>query len=324
VIKAEIDILSDFDQMVWHLDEPQADAAPLNVWNICKKARASGYVVLLGGTAGDDLFSGYRRHQMIYYHKLFSAFPRQLSRLSKSFIDLISSRRPGVRRLKKILDAQLAFKKSERSASYYLWLPARLVARLFSDTNKTKVDQYNPETILVESLQHIPLEKNELNQMLYWELKYFLPDHNLNYTDKMSMAHGVEIRVPYLDKELVEFSATIPPHLKMKGTTTKYILRKVAERYLPRDIIYRAKTGFGAPVRKWITIDLNKVIQDTFRKKDCEEQGIFNCNEVLKLLEDNRTGKTDASYPILAMLAIKSWYTQFVERKPVADKIEMR
>ena len=80
----------------------------------------------------------------------------------------------------------------------------------------------------------------------------FLVDHNLNYTDKMGMSEGVEIRVPFLDNELVDFSYMIPPKLKMKGNTAKYILKKVAERYLPKDVIYREKAGFGAPVRKWI------------------------------------------------------------------------
>ena len=100
----------------------------------------------------------------------------------------------------------------------------------------------------MDALKNIPNQKSNLNKMLYWEMKYFLTDHNLNYTDKLSMATGVEVRVPFLDKELLEFSTTIPPHLKMKGVTTKYLLKKMMERYLPNDIIYRSKAGFGAPV----------------------------------------------------------------------------
>ena len=138
------------------------------------------------------------------------------------------------------------------------------------------------------------------------------------------MAHGVEIRVPYLDKELVEFSTTIPPHLKMKGLTTKYILKKVAERYLPKDVIYRPKTGFGAPIRKWIMEDLDKQIRSYFEGSDCRKQGIFNCKEVLKLVEENRNGKIDASYSILALMAITSWHTQFVERKILQDRLELK
>ena len=144
-------------------------------------------------------------------------------------------------------------------------------------------------------------------------MKYFLADHNLNYTDKMSMAHGVEVRVPYLDKELVEFSTTIPPSLKMKGLTTKYLLKKVAERYLPQEVIYRPKTGFGAPVREWIGGDLYKKLLDDFSDEHCALNGdIFDAAKVRELIQQNRDGKTDAAYPILALMAINSWYRQFI------------
>lgn len=324
IVKADMDILRDFNKMVWHLDEPQADAAPLNVLNICRQARASGYVVLLSGAGGDDLFSGYRRHQMLYYHKLLSIIPKSFISVFKSVIASASVKRSGVRRFKKILETQTYFSRKERSASYYLWLPFQIAISLLSEKHKQKLRQFKPETVLLDSLQNIPRERNELNQMLYWELKYFLPDHNLNYTDKMSMAEGVEVRVPFLDKELVEFSTSIPPHLKMKGTTTKYILRKVAERYLPHEIIYRPKTGFGAPVRKWINQDLHSVIHDYFNSKKCRQQGLFDCDAVNKLLRENAQGKMDASYPILALLAINSWHTQFVENKTVTDKFTVR
>ena len=151
--------------------------------------------------------------------------------------------------------------------------------------------------------------------MLYWDLKFFLTDHNLNYTDKMSMAHAVEVRVPYLDKDLVEFSCRIPPELKMKGTTTKYLLKKVAERYLPNDVIYRPKTGFGAPVRDWVTSDLKDHLTEALNEKECTSSGIFDCVKVNALIEDNRSGKIDASYPILALLGIQSWYRQFMSNK---------
>jgi asparagine synthase (glutamine-hydrolysing) len=149
--------------------------------------------------------------------------------------------------------------------------------------------------------------------MLYWEMKYFLPDHNLNYTDKMSMANGVEVRVPYLDKELVEFSTTIPPELKMKGTTTKYLLRKVAERYLPKEVIYRSKTGFGAPVRDWITGPLDARLQQTFSPEQSAKRQLFDSANVLNLVERNKLNKLDASYPIWGLLAIASWWGQFVD-----------
>ena len=112
--------------------------------------------------------------------------------------------------------------------------------------------------------------------MLYWEMKTFMVDHNLNYTDKLGMAAGVESRVPYLDMDLIDFSTKIPPELKMKNGETKYILKKVAERYLPKHIIYRPKTGFGAPVRKWIREDMDPLISQYLSPDRIKERGIFD------------------------------------------------
>jgi asparagine synthase (glutamine-hydrolysing) len=147
--------------------------------------------------------------------------------------------------------------------------------------------------------------------MLFWEINTFLSDHNLNYTDKLSMASGVEVRVPFLDIELVEFSTKIPPHYKLKGNETKYLLKKVAEKYLPKDVIYRPKTGFGAPVREWILNDMDYLITDYLSEESINNRGIFNYKKVLELIEDNRNGTIDASYPIWSLLAIESWMRQF-------------
>jgi len=146
---------------------------------------------------------------------------------------------------------------------------------------------------------------------LYWDMKYFLTDHNLNYTDKMSMAKGVEVRVPFLDLDLVNLSTKLPIDLKMKGKTAKYILKKVGEKYLPNEVIYRPKTGFGAPVRKWVTDDMKDMIHERLSKKNIEDQGIFNPEAVQKLIDDNQKGKIDASYSVWSLLAINSWINQF-------------
>jgi asparagine synthase (glutamine-hydrolysing) len=312
VIKADIDILQDFDNMIWHLDEPQADAAPLNVLNICKAARENNDVVLLGGTAGDDLFSGYRRHQALNYEKYFSLLPSSVWALASKASSQLRVNHPSIRRAQKLLkDAGRV--KLTRMAGYYSWLNEERVQSLFLPEKRLQLKQNLYNDLLINSLLNIPDEKESLNQMLYWELKYFLADHNLNYTDKMSMAVGVEVRVPFLDKDLVDFSTKIPVHFKMKGSETKYILKKAMEPYLPKDIIYRPKTGFGAPVREWITKDLRPMIDERLSKKNIEKWGIFEHSAIQQLVDDNQRGKIDASYSIWALLAIQSWLEQFVK-----------
>ncbi len=310
VVKADVDIVNDFDMMIYHLDEPQSDSAPLNVSNICKSAREQGYVVLLGGTGGDDLFTGYRRHQTLFYDDKIKFIPFFIKKLIQKTLVGLSNNSALKRRLLKFFSLYKHRNPKEQSASLYGWLPAEKVKKLFKDN----LASFAPNEFLISSLKSIKNENSRLNQMLFWDLKYFLTDHNLNYTDKMSMAHGVEIRVPYLDKELVEFSATLPPELKLKGTTTKYILRKVAERYLPKEVVYRSKSGFGAPVRDWILNDMDDKINSVLNKEEINKYGIFDYNAIRDLIVENKMNKIDASYSIWALLAIDSWLNQFAIR----------
>ncbi len=304
IVSGHINIIEDFDEMIYSLDEPQADAAPLNVSNICKKAREQGYYVLLGGTGGDDLFSGYRRHQFLYYDHKMSLIPFFVKKLLNRISLNLSYNSSTKRRIKKLFSAYEESDPIKQVANLYGWLPEKNIKVIFNE-----LDDFQPTKILLDSLLNIPEEKSRLNKLLFWDMKYFLTDHNLNYTDKMSMAHGVEVRVPFLDKELVEFSTKIPPELKMKGQTTKYLLKKVAERYLPNDVIYRSKSGFGAPVRDWILNGFDKKLDAL---AESGTNGLFNKNEIRSLIKLNKEEKIDASYSIWALLAIDSWYKQFV------------
>jgi asparagine synthase (glutamine-hydrolysing) len=313
IVQGTPDVLHEFDKMIYHLDEPQADIAPIHVLNICKKAREKGHIVLLGGTAGDDLFSGYRRHQALRYEPYFNLIPDIFSKILKSGVASIKSDKSFVRRVKKILK-DIDKTPTERMAGYYGWIDIMVNKHLFKESLQSSIAEYEPNDILIDALQNIPEENILLNQMLYWDMKYFLTDHNLNYTDKLSMAVGVEVRVPFLDKELVEFSTMIPPGLKLKGITTKYLLKKVMERYLPLEVIYRPKTGFGVPLRDWIVNDLKDFIEERLIHNPAVTD-IFNDNEIKKLLKNNQENKLDASYTILALMAIVSWYEQFVKVK---------
>lgn len=309
-VESNVDIVNDFDKMIYHLDEPQADPAPLSVLNICLKAREDGQIVLLGGTAGDDLFSGYRRHQALRFEKYINLTPFFLRKFIKFLIYKLAVNKPIIRRLRK-LTSDIDKSQLDRLVGYFSWIDNGVLKNLFSTKTKNLNRVYNPLNILKESLKNIPNEKDLLNKILYLEMKFFLTDHNLNYTDKMSMAAGIEVRVPFLDKELVEFSLQIPTNLKMKGITTKYILKKVMEKYLPHEVIYRSKSGFGAPVRKWITGEMNDMIRERLSEQNITRQGVFDYEKVQELINKNKTGSIDASYTIWSLLAISSWIDQF-------------
>lgn len=312
VMEARTDILKDFDKLIWHLDEPQADPAPLHVYQISRLARENNIKVLLGGTGGDDIFSGYRRHIAIRYEKYIEWIPLSIRKGLTEFSGKLDARNPFQRRVKKLFH-QLDQDKLIRLSGYFNWIPSETNLSLYNNDLKSELKEYDPGNFLIGLLNNIPLELNDLNRVLYWEMKTFLVDHNLNYTDKMSMAEGVEVRVPYLDRDLVEFSTRIPPSLKLKGMTTKYILRKVAEKYLPKEIIYRKKSGFGAPVRQWITKDLDGMIEERLSVQQLNHRGIFNPSVVWELIKNNKQGKIDASYTVWSLMAIESWMKQFVD-----------
>lgn len=311
-VESTVDIVKDFDQMIYHLDEPQADPAPLSVLQICTQARKDGQIVLLGGTAGDDLFSGYRRHQALRIEKYLVYCPLFFRKLVQKIINKLPANKPLFRRARK-LTANIHLSQQDRLVGYFSWLDKDIIDTLFAKKYQLEAKNYQPLQILKNYLKNIEIEKDILNKMLYLEMKFFLVDHNLNYTDKMSMATGVEVRVPFLDKELVEFSTQIPTNLKLKGMTTKYILKKVMEKYLPHEVIYRPKSGFGAPVRQWITQDMDQTIQAYLSKSNVEKRGIFDYDKIQELIEDNKSGKIDASYTVWCLLSIESWMRQFAD-----------
>lgn len=325
-VKGDIDILQDFDKMIYHLDEPQADLAPLHVYNICKQARKDGCVVLLGGTAGDDVFSGYRRHQALRYERYFRIVPKWVGGALKYIVRKLDGANPKVRRVKKVL-AQIGSTPLDRCVGYFMWISHKTSLGLFSKKCQDNIGSYQPLHILKNTFSTVK-DKSLLNKVLMLELKYFLTDHNLNYTDKLSMAVGVEVRVPFLDKELVEFSTKIPPELKMNGVNTKYLLKKVMERYLPHDVIYRSKAGFGVPLRNWIDNDLRPRINTRLSEQSVNELGVFNHAAIQHIISENTAHRIDGSYTILSLLSIDSWLRQFkkwrtVEQNAVLKNVEI-
>ena len=311
-VDSKVDIVANFDKMIYHLDEPQSDAAPLHVLNICNQAKKDGFKVLLGGTGGDDVFSGYRRHQALRYEAYINSIPLFLREFTKWIFLKFNLNNSWIRRVKKVT-SNLHETKINRVYGYFEWLPLNIVKGLFHSDLKGVVEKYNPRRFFIDLLSNISSTENDLNKSLFWELKTFLVDHNLNYTDKLGMATGVEIRVPFLDKELVEFSTTIPPSLKMKGSSTKYILKKLMERYLPYEVIYRSKAGFGAPVRDWVIHNLDEKIDTYLGEKSIKKRGIFDAAKIQELIKLNKKGKIDASYSIWGLLAIESWMRTFVD-----------
>lgn len=143
---------------------------------------------------------------------------------------------------------------------------------------------------------------SNLDRMLYLEGKFFPADHNLNYTDKMSMAAGAEVRVPFLDPDLVAFATRLPPELKQRGATGKWIFKKAMEPLLLREVIYRPKTGFGAPLQRWLQQVLREYVEELLSENTLKSGGLFDPKAVNELITLDRCGKIDAAYPIFSFI----------------------
>lgn len=308
ILKVTPDITQLLPKMIYHLDELQADPAPLNVMLICEQAKKQGIKVLLSGAGGDDIFTGYRRHYAVKAEKYWVWLPKPARSLLKSVATLLPQNHAVTRRISKAFQyADLS--ADQRLLSYFFWLDPSVALGLFKDPELIST---TPFQFIYDELAKVET-KDPIERMLTLEQKYFLVDHNFNYTDKMSMATGVEVRVPFLDKRVTEAASWVPSGLKQEGRVGKSILKKAAERLLPKDIIYRPKSGFGAPLRTWLKNDLSEFVDDLLSTDSIDKRGIFDAEKVQQLLADDRSGKADYSYPIFALLCFEIWCQQFLD-----------
>ena len=300
------------ERMIYHLDEPQADPAPLNALFISQLARQHGIKVLLSGVGGDDIFTGYRRHYALMQEHYWRWMPNLARQGLSQAAGLIPTNHSLGRRLSKAF-RYADLEGDKRIVSYFYWLDPQLQQSLYNSDLREHLASASPGTPLLASLATLPANAYPLNRMLYLESKHFLPDHNLNYTDKMSMATGVEVRVPLLDPDLVALAARLPLTFKQRGRTGKWIFKKAMESYLPHSIIYRPKTGFGAPVRHWLRHQLRPVVEDVLSDTSLTQRGLFDTVGVQRLMEMDRTGLVDGAYTIFSLMCIEIWCRIFID-----------
>lgn len=300
-----------FEEMIYQLDEPIADPSALNVYHISKLARDHGIKVLLSGAGGDDVFSGYRRHRAISVMSMLGALPPWLLRSASWLSQLLPLNAAQDRRIGRVLKSA-GQRGDARLVELFRWEGADRLPQVLSRDARQLLTQ-DPGGPMYEFLaKEVPREYDPLERTLSLERRFFLADHNLIYTDKMSMAAGVEARVPFLDKELVRFSHSIPSRLKQRGQHGKWILKEAMRPLLPAAVIERSKTGFGAPVRRWIKEDLSGFVRDVLISGTTADRGVFDVAEIEALIQENRSGQEDHSYLLLSLLSVEIWCRRFL------------
>ena len=302
VIEVSAKTFSELDKMLWALDEPQADPAVLNVLQIAKAAREDGVKVLMNGSGGDDLFSGYRRHLLTKMRAILgSRATKNLSYLSR--ISGLQNAFP--RRIKKLIQTtEVGY--PECYLSSFLWTHPMDAANLLANPFR-----FQPQKALLDSFESVV--GDDLSRLLYVEQKHFLADHNLNYTDKASMAYGVETRVPILDLELIRLAARVPSRHKLKGFQTKAVFRESVKTFVPQEILNRPKSGFGMPLRKWLQEGLKSEVEETLYSAEFKNRKLFNFRAVEEFLQRDKEGRVDGAYSIFSLLCLERWCRLFVD-----------
>ena len=303
------DLAEMLPRMVETLDEPIGDGAAINAYLICRGARELGIKVLLSGMGADEIFAGYRRH----YACMLAASYRRLPAfircgLIEPIVDLLpaAGRHRGYRTLRWakrfVRFASLAEEPAfHRSYTFFGQddLPAVLNRNLSAEIDRVFSHH---AMIYTQGARH-----DQVNRMCYADVRMFLSGLNLAYTDRASMAASTEVRVPFVDIEVVRAAFRISGADKIRGRNGKFALKKAAEAWLPHSIIYRPKGLFSVPLRAWIRNDLKTMVDDILPSGELVRQGYTKAAYIRDLIDDDRAGRADYSKEIWHLLTMDFW-----------------
>ena len=306
------DLVGLAEKVTWHLDQPIADEASLANYMLAELASRDVKMVLTG-EGGDELFGGYARYVGERFSPLFRFVPKHARSLALTMI----SHLPGVRRQKVALYALCQSDEVARMASWFPLFNPEMKQQLLSHTVRRGLSGDSACVAFAEQLSRTDAT-DPLNRMLYVDTKLWLPDDLLARGDKTSMAASVEARLPLLDHKLVEFAASLPQSLKVKGLTRKYLLKKVGKAWLPPEIIRRKKKGFPMPISLWLRNEARPFLRDMLSPATLRDRGLFNPAFVEKLLRENEGGFAEHGSLLWGLLSVELWQRLFLDtpRRP--------
>lgn len=315
VIRINSDILSEFPNMVYTLDEPIGDPAAINTYLICKAAREKGVKVLLSGMGADEIFFGYRRQKATLMALKYNKLPLVVKKVAGIIAEKIPVRMWGrgfkIGRWAKRFLSFVNLPVDEAYMRSYSYYDNKELEELVREEHVHAIDKIRQEH---KDLFYSKYNGDIINQMCYVDTQMFMQGLNLTYSDRASMAASVEVRVPFIDKVVIEKAMQIPGHLKIKKNISKYILKKAAENFLPKEIIYRPKASFGAPLRSWISSDLKNMVDDFLSEKSVNKRGLLNYSFVKNLIDKDRRGEEDYAYQIYQLLTLELWCREYLDK----------
>ena len=284
-------------------DEPYADSSAIPTYRVCQLARKH-VTVALSGDGGDETFGGYRRYKLhLMEEKMRSALPLGVRRpvfgaLGKMYPK--ADWAPRVFRAKTTLEA-LARNSVEAYFHGMSLIRDADRSRLFSASFKAQLGGYNAREVFTRHAANADTE-DPLALIQYIDTHTYLVGDINTKVDRASMAHSLEVREPLMDHELVEWAATLPSHLKMRGGESKFLLKKAMEPLLPNDILYRPKMGFAVPLARWFRGPLRERVRGALLTGPLAESGMFDAGTVRQMVEQHESGQRDHSTPLWTLL----------------------
>ncbi|MDD5594875.1 MAG: asparagine synthase (glutamine-hydrolyzing) [Candidatus Omnitrophica bacterium] len=305
-------------KLVWHYNEPFGDSSCMPTYYVAKIARQN-VTVVLNGDGGDESFAGYERYTAVKFADFLKNFPNCLLETAYAGAGGISRLlgKKETSTFSKIVTYFGILAKYERRYIY-----PRLIS-YFSPEEKEVL--YTPEfkkrfnfgyafdflAKIMEQFKSVDI----VDRAMGTDIASYLPEDLLVKMDIATMANSLEGRSPFLDHKVIEMAARIPAGLKLKGITTKYILKKSLEGILPKEILSRKKMGFGMPVGRWFKKDMKGFIESILLSEDFFKSGIFNKNFVSTLLDDHNSGRKNNTHKIWCLLNFELWRQMFIEKK---------
>lgn len=303
--------------LIWHYGEPYGDSSALPSYYLAQQTRQN-VTVALNGDGGDESFGGYSRYALAALMDRYRRIPKLLQKPFSALIRAMPDRVPPallIRRAKRFVQVAHA----PVPEGY-----AKLMQVLDDDTKRTlttsafAADQPNSDTITLEAFRTARdlRASPPITTMLAADVQRYLPDDLLVKMDVAISAHGLEGRSPYLDHELMEFAARIPPTMKLRGTTTKYILKRAFAGILPKQILHRTKQGFGIPINAWFRGEFGEMAETALLSDRAARRGHFDAQVLSRFIREHRRGKANHGYALWNMLWLELWQRMYVDQDP--------
>jgi asparagine synthase (glutamine-hydrolysing) len=314
--RVSANLIQSLPDMIWHLDEP---SDPIAACMFQAARLASKHVkVVLGGDGGDELFAGFDRYVGARYVDAYSLMPQNLRKaLMGPMLDHLPDSftyKSLTQKLRWVhhLSLQATAAEQYAEATCFFRFTHEGKRALYSDYLWKELGERNSTAAMTEPFNHAEAD-DVLDRMLYTDFVTRLPEHSLVLTDRMSMAHGLEARSPFLDHELVEFLAKVPANMKVQNHQPKYLMRKLAARYLPAPILQREKQGFMLPIAYWFRTDLFPVVSRMLEHSYFVKAGWFKKENIHRLLHEHRNNRNDHHVRLWMLLTLELWHQLYIE-----------